>query len=141
MKLTTDLAADRRVAAGCARVLLPEQLFILDTETTGLDYRAEVIEVAVVDSFDNMKVNQLLRPSCPIPREATEIHGIKDDDVTFSPSIHSIEFLNWLLRQNDARVAIYNAAYDTRLLEQSLRAVLKEAAPGLRWQDRPTCSA
>ena len=63
----------------------------------------------------------LVRPSCPIPPEATAIHGIDDAALASAPSFEHIkEPLQSLL---SGRLAVaYNADFDARLLEQSARA-------------------
>lgn len=51
---------------------------ILDTETTGLDGDAEVVELAVIDCAGSVPLDTLVRPIGPIPVEAAAIHGITD---------------------------------------------------------------
>jgi DNA polymerase-3 subunit epsilon len=61
---------------------------ILDTETTGLDGDAEVVELAVIDCAGSVPLDILVRPIGPIPVEAAAIHGITDamlaDTLTWS---------------------------------------------------------
>ncbi|MCW3664158.1 3'-5' exonuclease, partial [Burkholderia cenocepacia] len=49
---------------------------LLDTETTGLDESAEIVEIAVIDDAGNVLLNTLVKPKHPIPNSATAIHGI-----------------------------------------------------------------
>lgn len=104
----------------------------LDTETTGTDGRAEVIEVAVVDGDGGTLLDLLVRPNCRIPVPATAIHGITDDDVRRAAVWSAIyPALDQILRGR--RVVVYNAAFDRRLIGQSCaRAGL--AAPAWRWE-------
>ncbi len=43
---------------------------ILDTETTGL-YDAEIVELSIIDTAGNVLLDTLVRPTRPIPAEAT----------------------------------------------------------------------
>jgi DNA polymerase-3 subunit epsilon len=97
--------------------LLQEHVF-LDTETTGVDSDAEIVEIAIVDAAGNDLVNTLIRPTIKIPVEASNVHGITDHDVESAPT--------WLEVWPEIRsaienryVGIYNAEFDTRLIRQS----------------------
>ncbi|WP_047044032.1 3'-5' exonuclease [Vibrio mexicanus] len=94
---------------------------ILDTETTGLDKWAQVIEVSIIDALHgNTIYTSLICPSKPIPVDATDIHGITYDDVRHSPTIADAwHDIRTALSGRD--ILIYNADFDTRLLLQSLR--------------------
>ena len=41
---------------------------ILDTETTGLDDNAEIVEIAIIDKEERTLINQLVKPTQRIPR-------------------------------------------------------------------------
>ena len=114
-----ELVNDRNEAIGQAKVLLEfEDLVILDTETTGLDSMAEIVEIAAVNRDGEVLLNSLVCPTRPIPIDATRIHGITDLDVRGAPS-----FVAALSRIEFGRVvAIYNAGFDVRLMEQSARS-------------------
>ncbi len=47
-----------------------EDVLIVDTETTGLDAKAEVIEIAAVDTCGKIRIHALTLPAGPVPREA-----------------------------------------------------------------------
>lgn len=51
---------------------------ILDTETTGLDGAAEVVELSWLTMSGEVVFDSLLRPSQPIALEATAIHQVGD---------------------------------------------------------------
>ena len=90
----------------------------LDTETTGLDPTDQIVEICIVDHDGAILLDSLVKPTGRIPASATRIHGITDSMVRKSPS--------WpdLWPQVEAalagrRIAIYNADFDVRLLQQS----------------------
>lgn len=91
---------------------------ILDTETTGVDDNARIVEVAAVVLHRDAIVSRWSRrvsPGIPIPAEASAVHGITDDDVADLPSIADV----WEeLRRVTAgfHAAAYNAPFDRRLL-------------------------
>jgi len=93
----------------------------LDTETTGLGTDAEVVEVAVVNQAGEVVFESLVKPTRPIPAEATSVHGISDADVASAPTF--AEIAPKLARAILGKVlVIYNRDYDVRLLKQSARA-------------------
>lgn len=91
---------------------------VLDTETTGLGADAEVCEIAAVDALGEVVIDARIRPSRPIPIEATRIHGIADADVRDCPTW--AEAAAGIASALQGRpVCIYNAAYDLRILVQT----------------------
>jgi DNA polymerase-3 subunit epsilon len=108
------------VALEVAGVLAYDPVF-LDTETTGLDDRAEVVEVAVIALDGRVLVDSLVRPTIPIPGTATAVHGIGPLDVADAPTFAGLR--PELAAAIEGRtVVIYNAAYDIRALDRSARA-------------------
>jgi DNA polymerase-3 subunit epsilon len=109
---------DRAKAAAWARVILEQGALILDTETTGLDGNAEIVQIAIVTTEGRAILNSLVKPSGKIPEEASRIHGITDEHVAIAPTWPDL----WpaVRRVIEGRVVVvYNADYDTRLLFQS----------------------
>ena len=115
----------RRQAAEWARDLLdldPDAWVILDTETTGLGNNAQVIQIGVIDGAGNVLMdNVLVKPTIPIPADATAVHHITNEMVQDAPAFPDILPQ---LRESVAGklLVIYNAQYDMRLLVQSCRA-------------------
>jgi len=108
---------------------LDANALILDTETTGLDADAEVVELAVIDCAGTVLLDTLVRPSGPVPAEAAAIHGITDAmlaDAPTWPEIHDRFCLLIAARQ----VIAYNADFDVRLIEQTARRY-RESIPEL----------
>ena len=99
---------------------------VFDTETTGLGREAEIVEIAAVSTEGIVLIDTLVRPSRPIPAEATRIHGITNRDVATAPTI--AELLPELRRIFGGNpVASYNLEFDARLVLQSC------AARNVRW--------
>jgi len=101
--------------------MLQSNAVILDTETTGLNGHAEIVQLAILDMAGNVLLDTLLRPTRPIPQEVTALHGIADRHVADAPTIRDlIDRIKLFLAP--VPVVIYNAQFDTRVLTQSLRA-------------------
>ncbi len=89
----------------------------LDTETTGLDERAEIIEISIIDGRGNVLLDTLVRPRSAIPADAMAIHGISNEQVRSAPGWHDVfPDLEQVLRQR--RVVVYNAPFDARMVAQ-----------------------
>lgn len=113
-----------RPRAGVAdwpQLLGRDDVLILDTETTGLDRRAEVIEVALINTRGEDLLHRLALPQDGIPASASRVHGL---------TLGVLERLgagNWADLHDElspaldraALVLVYNAAYDRRLLLQT----------------------
>ncbi|MFQ3536806.1 MAG: 3'-5' exonuclease [Aggregatilineales bacterium] len=91
---------------------------VLDTETTGLGSRAEVCQIAVIDHTGQVLLDQLVKPSLPIPDDVISIHGITNEQVAAQPTWHRVrERVLSLIRGRT--VVVYNAEFDLRLMRQS----------------------
>ena len=98
----------------------PSNWLILDTETTGLDEDAEIVQICVTDGAGNVLMDNLLcAPFGKIPAAATAVHHITDEMVKHAPSF--FERYKELSALAAGRiVVIYNKAYDMRLIDQSI---------------------
>lgn len=93
---------------------------VLDTETTGLDDDAEAVQISVVAPDGAIVFGTLLKPTKPIPAEATRIHGITNEVVATAPVFPDVrDRLAELL--TGVTVVAYNAAFDSRILAQTAR--------------------
>jgi DNA polymerase III epsilon subunit-like protein len=110
----------RKEATLIAKQKLAQGTLYLDTETTGLGHLDEIVEISILDSDGEVLLDRLVRPTKLIPPDALAIHKITDEMVKDAPT--------WLevwpevedLMKGRA-VAIYNADYDTRIMQQSHR--------------------
>jgi DNA polymerase-3 subunit epsilon len=76
----------RQQAVQLARHVISQNPVYLDTETTGLEKSDEIIEISIIDAAGQVLLNSLVRPSKPIPMNATAIHGISNDQVQKAPA-------------------------------------------------------
>jgi DNA polymerase III epsilon subunit-like protein len=105
-------------AADTARAWLDADPVILDSETTGLDDNAEIVELALIDAQGNTLIDTLIKPIDPIPQEVIDIHGITNEMVADAPTF--AEVIPDLLRHAEGRpIVVYNSEYDNRLIKQS----------------------
>lgn len=118
----------RQAAVALARQRIALKPVYLDTETTGLDPRAEIVEISVIDHDGSALVDTLVRPAALIPTEATWVHGISNAMVAGAPTWKEV----WPLVAATLKgrlAAIYNMDFDRRLMRQSHRQ------NGMRWAD------
>lgn len=108
----------------------------LDLETTGPSPLTALPVSFALISFDRGEVGSvrygLVNPGVPIPAEATEIHGITDDDVrarggTLTDSLRGI--VDRLLRaqQDGAPVVGFNVRYDLTVIDTCIRRDVVES--------------
>lgn len=113
LKLPSD---DDLAARAWARWILSRPIAILDSETTGLDYDSEIIEIAAIDREGKILLDSYVRPTIPVPFDSTCIHGITDQMVSDAPEwVHIAPIVLNIFR--DYQVLIYNAGYDIPRIE------------------------
>ena len=110
---------DRADAITTARRWMTDNPLYLDTETTGLSFHDRIVEIAVVNAAGAPVYRHLVNPIISIPAEATAIHGITNEMVSGCPTFDMIlqELYDGLC---GSTVVIYNAAYDYRMIQQSI---------------------
>lgn len=110
--------ARRRASDWAQAVLTDPGAVILDTETTGLDETAEIIEIAIIKAATGETLfESLVKPWGPMG--ATHIHGITAEDVAQAPNWPEVEPRVRWFTQNASRTIVYNVAYDWRLVQQT----------------------
>jgi DNA polymerase III subunit epsilon len=117
----------------------------IDTETTGRDPASDrIVEVACVAWRGGRVASRrawLVNPGCPIPKEAFDVHGISDEEV--SDKAPFSEVAQELLTELAGAVPLaYNAEFDRAFLSAELAraAVHSESPPpacrkGVQWID------
>jgi DNA polymerase-3 subunit epsilon len=90
----------------------------LDVETTGMEDRDEIIEIAIVDHDGSTLFDSFVKPVGDISPSAYAIHGISEDMIADAPTW--VELWPQVKQALQGRVVgIYNADFDTRMMEQS----------------------
>lgn len=70
---------------------MSKRFIYFDTETTGINFDQDcIIELAAYDPLLDKTFDHLIKPTIPIPPEATAIHNITDDMVKDKPSFKEI---------------------------------------------------
>ena len=99
----------------------------LDTETTGLDNYAEIVEISIVDHQGETLYDSLVRPRRAIPVDAVNLHGITDQMVSTARTwMHVWPEVEVIL--TGRLVGIYNTEFDLRMMQQSHRSI------GMPWR-------
>ena len=130
--------ADREGFPGSVRervdVPTPVGYAVFDCETTGTDVtEGEIVSLALIrldgDGREESRYTVLVRPSRPIPAEATAVHGISDGDVERAPRFAQIapELLALL---GEAVFVAHNASFDLGMLRHAFRRESIEYRPG-----------
>ena len=116
-----DEKSRRLAVKSMAQTLLArDDLLVLDTETTGLSSDDEIIEIAIINKAGRSVLHTLLQPTGPIPKGATNVHGIGDYDVVGAPRME--DFGHTLVNFLQGRAVVcYNRDFDFRVINQSLR--------------------
>lgn len=93
----------------------------LDTETTGLDDDAQVVEIAIVDQTGSVIFQSYCRPTVPVEPEAQAVHRIGADQLVDAPAWPEIaDQVKTALAGKP--VVIFNADFDVRILHQTASA-------------------
>ena len=103
------------------RMLGNPHAVIIDTETTGLDGKAQAVQLAIIGIDGQTRYNSLLRPTVPIPDKVSQLHGITNERVQDAPTLLA-ELVTIRPILEDGPVIVYNAKFDIRILRQSLKA-------------------
>lgn len=105
---------------------------ILDTETTGLDFRTgdRVVEIGCIEMIDRRitgaRFHAYINPGREVPAGAVAIHGLTDEFLADKPKFMTIadEFIAFV---RDAELVIHNAPFDTGFLNHELALLGRES--------------
>jgi DNA polymerase III subunit epsilon len=89
----------------------------IDTETTGLDGSAEIVDIAIVSVDGVVLLDTLVKPARHIPSFVSRIHGIYDDDVANAPSWCDVYEMAYPLLSGRP-VVVFNVNFDRRIIQQ-----------------------
>ncbi len=112
------ITSSRQQAIQKAQQILQQKPIYLDTETTGLGLKDEIIEIALMDDDENILFQSFVHPSQPIPMSTTAIHGITNSMVQ-NAAAWPIIWQQICNIMNNRLIVIYNADFDIRMMRQS----------------------
>jgi DNA polymerase III epsilon subunit-like protein len=93
----------------------------LEVDTTGLGEDSDIIRVTLVNLSGGLFDDILIKPSCPIPPEASAANGLYDADVANAPSLPDV-WERRILRGLAGRYIIsFNQKWDIEQLEKAAR--------------------
>jgi DNA polymerase III epsilon subunit-like protein/transposase-like protein len=99
----------------------------LDTETTGVTLKDQIIEIAIVDDAGETLVNSLVRATCDVHKDAKKLHGLTLGKIAKSPSLKDLEdaIINAVKGKH---VVTYNLEFDLRFLTPRIRCAIEYAS-------------
>ena len=81
---------------------LKNPIAFIDLETTGVNVAKDrIVEISIVKvspNGDEEVKTYRVNPGMPIPKYASDVHGIKDEDVVNEPGFKGLDFSNKRLR-------------------------------------------
>jgi DNA polymerase-3 subunit alpha (Gram-positive type) len=100
---------------------------VIDTETTGLERDARIVEIAVArvhlpDCEVLARASQLVDPQMPIPERTTRVHGITDQMVRGRPTI-DVVLPKFFAFAGKSPVLAHNAAFDRRIIQREAQRI------------------
>ena len=107
---------------------------ILDTETTGLDFKTghRVIEIGCVEivnrKFTGNEYHTYINPERDSDEGALRVHGLTTEFLSDKPKFSEIyeEFINFI---KDAELLIHNAEFDIGFLDNEIKLISKDLNP------------
>ena len=114
--------------------------FVLDTETTGIDYRSghRLIEIACIELDDfiptGRSFHRYIFPERDIEAEAQAVHGISLEFLLDKPRFEEVceEFLEFVA---DASLIAHNASFDRGFVNFELERAGRRTLPDVQWVD------
>lgn len=95
-----------------------DKYIILDTETTGLEWYDQIIQLGIIDMNSNVILDTLIYTEQPISDGAANVHYISATELVGKPTIKDLNSkLNEIFK--DKTVLIFNDSFDVRMLYQS----------------------
>ncbi|WLP95930.1 3'-5' exonuclease [Psychrobacter sp. M13] len=123
----------KKIAASVDDYLLnsdPNTPLFLDTETTGLNRKDKVIEIAIIDLNNTVVIDTLLYTKTAINRDAYNVHYISKSDIANMPKFSEIE--SHIARLIEERkLYIFNADFDLYMMKNSATDNFKTEASSI----------
>ena len=100
-----------------------KDVLIIDTETTGLDGSAELVEISIIDTTGATVYDELVMPWGNVPPDAARVHGLTKHRLEREGALpwpeHYAAVKEAVLAAKVVRV--YNLDFDERIIQQTCR--------------------
>ena len=97
-----------------------EDVFVIDTETTGFNQSAEIVEFAAIDTTGALRFLELVMPKGKIPKSAINVHGLTRDYLKQQDALPWPEHHDAIHQLLDGKVVIgWSVDFDTRMTRQT----------------------
>lgn len=105
-------------------VVARNNFIVFDTETTGLKSDAEIVQIAAVHSKYGKVIDTLVKPTMPIPADATAVHKITTEMAESDGKMWCLvyEALMDVIELYGCEIVSYNLSYDSRMIVQTCKA-------------------
>jgi len=124
----------REIAISWAKSKLRENnVVFLDTETTGIDKDARIVDLGVIDNKGNVLINILLQPDIPMPDGATAVNGITDSMLKDCPRFVQVSSSIKKILKGKTIIA-WNSPFDKRMVENEFKKI-GEVFEDCTWED------
>jgi DNA polymerase III alpha subunit (gram-positive type) len=116
---------------GKGRFMSFEKIIVIDFETTGISGDKRAVEIAWFELNRNLEIvderSSLINPQIPIPKRASDVHGITDRDVRDQPTLD--EFMIQMNRNPfiDEKVCVvaHNISFDLPLFRKYCGGIIE----------------
>lgn len=98
-------------------------VLIIDTETTGLDSDAELVEISIINTTGATIYNKLVMPQGHIPPGASRIHGLTKETLQRAGAVpwpRHYEAVKRAVLESEV-IRVYNLEYDKKIIMQTCR--------------------
>jgi len=105
---------EQKKARAWAQHMIEGDVVIIDFETTGFN-DAEIVQIGAVNQDGEILMNTLVKPTEPIPYQATKVHGITDAMVADAPPFKEIYVKLSVLLAGKTAIA-FNADFEKKMI-------------------------
>jgi DNA polymerase III epsilon subunit-like protein len=93
------------------------------------------VQIGIIDQNGTVVVNELVRPTKPVPPAAEAVHGISNERLTSAPPFDDV-FTSISIALSGSIVIAYNMEFDWRMLAQTLALPPYQYLPQIRVKEK-----